>query len=253
MLPDRPRPAADDACASRCCRELICLLRLSEIALAGPETDAGLRAMVDELTRLSAVAQASVALPEAEGRRLRHVAHRGLPGRTAHRGFAGAMDEATRRALTGLVIVQEIEDGEGHGRALVPILGGERALGVLGLGLRGSLPLDAWAEHVLWAASDLMALLLLERRRQPDAGAGGELRLTGRQRDVLFALVERGASNEDIAAELGLSARTVKIHLQAAYRRLGVRSRGEAIRLVLTRHADWLARERERRQGRAEA
>lgn len=77
----------------------------------------------------------------------------------------------------------------------------------------------------------------------------GELRLTRRQRDVLFELVERGAGNERIGHALGLSARTVKIHLQAAYRQLGVRSRAEAIRLILTKHADWLERERERRQG----
>ena len=79
------------------------------------------------------------------------------------------------------------------------------------------------------------------------------LRLTRRQRDVIFELVERGASNAQIAADLGLSARTVKIHLQAAYRQLGVSRRGDAIRLVLTRHGEWLAQERERRQKAAAA
>ena len=70
---------------------------------------------------------------------------------------------------------------------------------------------------------------------------------------MIFELVDRGASNAQIAAHLGLSARTVKIHLQAAYRQLGVSRRGDAIRLILTRHADWLAQERERRQQAAPA
>jgi DNA-binding NarL/FixJ family response regulator len=81
--------------------------------------------------------------------------------------------------------------------------------------------------------------------------ASAEPRLTRRQRDVVFELVEHGASNEQIAEALSLSARTVKIHLQAAYRLLGVRTRSEVIRLVLTRHAEWLSRERERRHGRS--
>jgi DNA-binding CsgD family transcriptional regulator len=150
------------------------------------------------------------------------------------------------------------ENGRGSRSVTVPILAGEQALGVLGLGLRlgGAMPIGAWLQEWLWAAADLAALVLLGRPRArrprlsrplaPDPYPG-ELRLTGRQRDVLFELVERGGSNETLAASLGLSPRTVKIHLQAAYRQLGVHSRGEAIRLLLTRHADWLAGERQRR------
>ena len=112
------------------------------------------------------------------------------------------------------------------------------------------MPLDEWTEQVVWAVADLLALVLLDDRRPPNwhgAAGGNALRLTRRQRDVIFELVDRGASNAQIAAHLGLSSRTVKIHLQAAYRQLGVSRRGDAIRLVLTRHGDWLTQERERR------
>ena len=56
-----------------------------------------------------------------------------------------------------------------------------------------------------------------------------------------------GRANEQIAARLGVSPLTVKVHLSAAFRQLGVKRRSDAVRLVLTRHADWLAHERSRR------
>jgi two-component system response regulator DesR len=52
--------------------------------------------------------------------------------------------------------------------------------------------------------------------------------LTDRERDVL-ALVARGATNREIAADLFLSPHTVKEHTSALYRKLGVRNRAEAV------------------------
>jgi two-component system response regulator DesR len=52
--------------------------------------------------------------------------------------------------------------------------------------------------------------------------------LTSRERDVL-ALVARGATNREIAAELYLSPHTVKEHTSSVYRKLGVRNRAEAV------------------------
>jgi DNA-binding NarL/FixJ family response regulator len=48
--------------------------------------------------------------------------------------------------------------------------------------------------------------------------------LSERQREVA-AGVERGLSNEEIAAELGITARTVKAHTDAIRQKLGVPKR----------------------------
>lgn len=56
----------------------------------------------------------------------------------------------------------------------------------------------------------------------------GELGLSPRQLDVLRLLVE-GRSNKLVMRELDLSESTVKTHLQAIFRRLGVNSRTQAV------------------------
>lgn len=62
-----------------------------------------------------------------------------------------------------------------------------------------------------------------ERRATPDVLS----RLTPRQKDVLELLV-KGKSNKEIARELDLGEGTVKIHLAALFRNLGVRNRATA-------------------------
>ena len=52
------------------------------------------------------------------------------------------------------------------------------------------------------------------------------LGLTGRELDVA-TLAASGATNQDIAARLGISVRTVETHLQRAFDKLGVHRRGE--------------------------
>ena len=236
------------------CNELLCLLRLSEIALVGPEPEAGVRAMLDELQRMPGIERCVVGLPEPGSARLRYIAHVGLTGRPVpHAPYSVEVNALTAQAMDERRLIQlPVTDGSSStGCLTLPIMAGEQILGILGLGVRLTIPVDDWSEHIVWAVADLLALVLLDDRgaaRGDSAPDAESLRLTRRQRDVIFALVDRGASNAQIAEDLGLSARTVKIHLQAAYRQLGVRRRGDAIRLVLTRHGDWLAQERERRQ-----
>ena len=55
--------------------------------------------------------------------------------------------------------------------------------------------------------------------------------LTARQSDVLRALL-RGQSDKHIARQLDIAVSTVKTHLQALYRTLGVSSRAEALALA---------------------
>lgn len=56
----------------------------------------------------------------------------------------------------------------------------------------------------------------------------GNVPLTGRQRTVL-ELMEQGLSNKHIARELGVSEWTVKAHVSAILRKLGVSTRVEAV------------------------
>ena len=53
-------------------------------------------------------------------------------------------------------------------------------------------------------------------------------RLTGRQRQVLSGLAA-GASEKELADQLGLSTHTLHDHVKAVHRAYGVRSRGELL------------------------
>jgi HD-GYP domain-containing protein (c-di-GMP phosphodiesterase class II) len=61
------------------------------------------------------------------------------------------------------------------------------------------------------------------RQRPRELPAG----LTGRELEVLLVLM-RGASNQEIAADLGISAKTVGHHVQHVYQKAGVRTRAAA-------------------------
>ena len=146
-------------------------------------------------------------------------------------GLAGV--EATRlisQRVPETCIVVLADDPEGP-QALPAIQAGatgflSRAIDpdVLPRAVRGALEGEA-------AISRRLSRELLEsHRRVRDAGAG--LRpvrstLTDREWEVLD-LVAAGAANDEIARTLVLSTETVRSHLKNLYRKLGVRSRGEA-------------------------
>ena len=73
------------------------------------------------------------------------------------------------------------------------------------------------------------------RHRSPAATVPGFARddpgaplLTPREVEIL-ALLGDGASNKAVARRLGISAHTVKFHLEAVFRKLGVTTRAEAV------------------------
>jgi two-component system, NarL family, nitrate/nitrite response regulator NarL len=93
-----------------------------------------------------------------------------------------------------------------------------------------SAPLRQVAAAVLAVASALSVRVPAPAdppRLAPAEPAGRPL-LTPRELEVL-ALVGEGLSNKAIARRLGISAHTVKYHLEAIFAKLGVRSRAEAI------------------------
>ncbi|WP_340107247.1 response regulator transcription factor [Pikeienuella sp. HZG-20] len=65
-------------------------------------------------------------------------------------------------------------------------------------------------------------------RRQPPMEA-----LTKREQEMLAALA-RGASNNQLADELGVSVNTVKFHLRNLYEKLNVRNRAQAVAMFLS-------------------
>ncbi|MEO8477315.1 MAG: response regulator transcription factor, partial [Actinomycetota bacterium] len=63
-------------------------------------------------------------------------------------------------------------------------------------------------------------------------GRRGEHSLTQREQDIL-ALLSEGRSNRDIAQHLYLSEKTVKAHLAAVFRKLGVTNRTQAAMMAV--------------------
>lgn len=76
--------------------------------------------------------------------------------------------------------------------------------------------------------SPSIARHLLKRFRNAATHTDGPTNLTDREEEVL-RLVVKGYSYKEIAAGLDLSVHTVTSHIQHIYRKLSVRSRGEAV------------------------
>lgn len=71
-------------------------------------------------------------------------------------------------------------------------------------------------------------------RSSPDLGEGAARALTNRERQIL-SLIAAGTSNKGIARALGVSANTVKFHLGAAFEKLNVATRAEAVAAAIRR------------------
>jgi len=116
----------------------------------------------------------------------------------------------------------------------------EEALNCFALGVRGycnshAVPellqrvADVVLQGGLWIGESLMQRLLQGTARMPlpaPAGAPPDWAalLTGREREVALAVAE-GASNKEIARQLGITERTIKAHTGAIFEKLGVRDR----------------------------
>jgi two-component system, NarL family, nitrate/nitrite response regulator NarL len=71
-------------------------------------------------------------------------------------------------------------------------------------------------------------------RRRHGFAPADEAALTPREVEVL-TWVGAGLSNKEVARQLGISAHTVKFHMEAAFRKLGAASRAEAVAKGLRR------------------
>lgn len=98
--------------------------------------------------------------------------------------------------------------------------------------------LDAGADAYISKSSETKDIFMtLRTLLLPDSTMETEdlssSRLSKRQVQLLVAL-EQGLSNRDIAERLGISEHTVKVHLWRLFRRLGVKSRTQAIHTART-------------------
>jgi two-component system, NarL family, response regulator LiaR len=142
--------------------------------------------------------------------------------------------EATRRiadedASIRVILLTGAADDELGIRGLragaAGVLSKDMELTSLTRALRGSLAGEA-------AISRRLAMQLIRHYRSAPTGGPGlrpvRSNLTGREWEVLD-LLSGSASNDDIAQALVLSPETVRSHLKNLYRKLGVRSRVEAV------------------------
>ncbi len=79
---------------------------------------------------------------------------------------------------------------------------------------------------------DLLPVLIQHPTASRSDGDLGRHGLTPRQADVM-ALIMCAETNAGIANKLGISPKTVEKHIEAAYRRLGVQTRTEALLILL--------------------
>lgn len=99
---------------------------------------------------------------------------------------------------------------------------------LLQLGARGYLGKTAWIAAAIRTVAQGTATVLSETAR---AAVGGGVPLSARELEVLQRLAA-GRRNGEIAGELGISENTVEFHVRRVLRKLGARSRSEAMRLA---------------------
>lgn len=129
---------------------------------------------------------------------------------------------------------------------LAPPLGRSEALRAIEIGAMGYIPKTVPAEDTLrglrrvlagevWIAPEALATPDTPGRapgsNSPGTSDGRLHGLTQRQRDVLSGLAQ-GKTNAQIAGALGLSTNTVRLHVSAILKTLGVSNRTQAARLA---------------------
>jgi DNA-binding NarL/FixJ family response regulator len=91
----------------------------------------------------------------------------------------------------------------------------------------------ALAAGEIWAPRTLLTLVVERLRQRLEARQGlpwaVRAPLTGREREIVQGILQ-GLTNREIAAQLGISEKTVKAHLSSVFRKLNVRRRVDLFR-----------------------
>lgn len=141
--------------------------------------------------------------------------------------------------MNGAEALAALRDGFPAAKLAVVSAWEERSdiLAALSAGVHGYIPKSLSAQQIADAIKEILDGRIYVPaalgRREPGAAlstaapVGGE-KLTVRQKEVLDELL-KGRSSKEIARALDIAEGTVKIHLAAIYRTMGVRTRAEAI------------------------
>jgi DNA-binding NarL/FixJ family response regulator len=142
--------------------------------------------------------------------------------------------------MSGAEALSALRDGFPDAKVAVVSAWEERSeiIQALSVGVHGYIPKSLSANEIAAAIRQVLDgqiyVPAILGRREPGAVApaspampGGD-KLTTRQREVLTELL-KGQASKEIARSLDIAEGTVKIHLAAIYRALGVRTRAEAI------------------------
>ncbi len=143
--------------------------------------------------------------------------------------------------MSGAESLAALRDGFPEAKVAVISAWEERAdiLAALGAGVHGYIPKSLSSTQIAAALQGILEGRIFvppamgKREVAAGEGSGGAFKLdvdklTLRQRDVLQELL-KGQASKEIARTLDIAEGTVKIHLAAIYRALGVRTRAEAI------------------------
>jgi len=142
--------------------------------------------------------------------------------------------------MSGAESLAALRDGFPEAKVAVISAWEERAdiLAALGAGVHGYIPKSLPSTQIAAALQGILEgrIFVPPAMGKREGGASGDGasskldqdKLTLRQRDVLAELL-KGQASKEIARTLDIAEGTVKIHLAAIYRALGVRTRAEAI------------------------
>lgn len=146
----------------------------------------------------------------------RHEAHEAL-----ERTLRQARQNETSEGRFSYIAAQDVLDGLSRLRAAVDRLGSDAPE------VHDVKAVFSDFERALLAARDLVEKPTTDAITRPQASVSIRAALTDRQREILAA-VARGATNREIAREMQISEGTVKLHISAILKRLGVQNRTEA-------------------------
>ncbi|MEK3659558.1 response regulator transcription factor [Paenibacillus sp. FSL F4-0236] len=151
--------------------------------------------------------------------------------------------------MSGLETIKELKERNINIPVVILTTYNEDELMINGLelGAKGYLLKDTGREHLFRTIEsairgdtllqpEMMARLLAARnKRHDEQDTSAEKLLISEKERIVIQAIARGYRSKEIAADMGISERTVKAHLTNIYNKLGVDSRSQAVAVAIER------------------